>query len=263
MISTVIIDANERDRDIITSLLAPHDEIKVLAQGKDGFDALRLISSLKPNIVVLNNLGLIKEEDFPPLVRWRSPSTAVVILTARISDYQLFRAALNKVSGFVHKETDLDSLPEILKCIAEGGCFISPVLAARILHLFSLTNKKAIDSYKAQAVRLSSKTSKNTAPETSFGSSRRGSINKSGEEASRSFDTGIRPSVDPIEHLSKMELRIITCIGEGNTSSEIAEKLNLATGTVRNYISSVMHKTGLRNRSQLVRYACYYGLVPH
>jgi len=263
MISTVIIDANKQDRDMITTLLAAHNEIKVLAQGNDGYDALRLIGSLKPDIVVLNNhLELIKEEDIPPLVRLRSPSTAVVILTGRINDYQLFRAAINKVSGFVHKETDLDSLPGILKCIAEGGCFISPVIAARILHLFSLMNKKSIDGYKAQAVRLSPKANDKKAPESPFGSSRRVGINKNGEESGRSFDTGIHSGVDPIEHLSKMELRILTCIGEGNTSSEIAENLDLATGTVRNYISSVMHKTGLHNRSQLVRYACYYGLVP-
>ena len=67
---------------------------------------------------------------------------------------------------------------------------------------------------------------------------------------------------EPTENLSKTELRVLTHIGEGNTSDEIAQKLGLAVGTVRNYISSVMHKTGMRNRSEMARYAFICGLVP-
>jgi len=235
MISTVIIDANKQDRDKISAILAASDDIKVLAQGNDGYDALRLIGSLKPDIVVLNNhLELIEEEDIAPLLRVRSPSTAVVILTARISDYQLFRAASNEVSGFVHKETDLDSLPGILGYISRGECFISQALAARFLHLFS--RMRMADNKHTRTSRPVSK--KNDTPGMWHGNS------------------------DPIENLSKMELRILTCIGEGYTSCEIAENLGLAVGTVRNYISTVMHKIGLQNRSQMVRYACHYGLVP-
>ena len=196
---------------------------------------MRLIGSLKPDIVILDNhLELIEEEDIAPLLRVRSPSTSVVILTARISDYQLFRAASNEVSGFVHKETDLDLLPGILGCISRGGCFISQALAARFLHLFS--RMRMTDNNHTLVSKPASK--KSDKPDIWHG------------------------YADPIENLSKMELRILTCIGEGYTSCEIAENLDLAVGTVRNYISSVMHKIGLQNRSQMVRYACYYGLVP-
>jgi DNA-binding NarL/FixJ family response regulator len=67
---------------------------------------------------------------------------------------------------------------------------------------------------------------------------------------------------ESIEHLSRTDLEILTHIGKGETSAEIAENLNLATTTVRNYISAVLHKTGLRNRTQMVRYALEHGLVP-
>ena len=74
-------------------------------------------------------------------------------------------------------------------------------------------------------------------------------------------EVSISSREDPLGYLSKMELRVLTNIGEGYTSGEIASNLNLAVGTVRNYISSVMRKTGLHNRSQMARYALYYGLV--
>lgn len=220
MIKTVIINPQKRDREKIASLLTSAGDIKVLAQGKDGYDALKLIGSLKPDIAVLDNhLDFIDGGEIPPLLKSRSPLTAVVILAGRISDYQLYRAASNEVSGFVYTETDINTLPWILKCISEGGCFISPWFAARVLHILSSINRE----------------SQNKAPEI---------------------------KEDPAAYLSKTELRVLTYIGEGKTSEETAKNLGLAVGTVRNSISSIMHKTGMRNRSQMVRYAFSYGIVP-
>jgi DNA-binding NarL/FixJ family response regulator len=67
---------------------------------------------------------------------------------------------------------------------------------------------------------------------------------------------------DHLQNLSKTELQILTCLGKGYAGSEIAQSLNLAAGTVRNYISSIMCKTGLHSQSQLVLYAIQCGLVP-
>ncbi|MDR0496695.1 MAG: helix-turn-helix transcriptional regulator, partial [Treponema sp.] len=71
-----------------------------------------------------------------------------------------------------------------------------------------------------------------------------------------------RSREDPTGYLSKLELQMLAYIGEGKSSDEIAGNLHLAVGTVRNYISTVMRKTGTRNRSQLARCALFYGLVP-
>jgi DNA-binding NarL/FixJ family response regulator len=61
--------------------------------------------------------------------------------------------------------------------------------------------------------------------------------------------------------ISKTELQIMRFIGEGRSSKEIAERLNLKAGTVRNYISSAMQKTGLRDRIQMAIYAVQNGLT--
>jgi DNA-binding NarL/FixJ family response regulator len=225
MISTVVVSPQKQTRDKIIFLLSGHDDIKVLAHGKDGYDALKLIGGLKPDIAILDtHLEFIEGEEIPPLLKTRSPETAVVILITRISDYQLYRAAVNAVLGFVKKETDLDTLPEILKCIACGGCFISPGLGAKVLHLLAENGMSETQIKRTDNMRLYS-------------------------------------DVDPTGYLSKTELRILTSIGEGYNSKEIAKSLDLAVGTVRNYISSVMRKTGLHNRSQMARFAFHYGLV--
>lgn len=58
------------------------------------------------------------------------------------------------------------------------------------------------------------------------------------------------------EHLSDREKDILTLVAEGLNNREIAEKLFLSDGTVRNYISNMLEKLELRDRTQLAIY--YY-----
>ncbi len=57
------------------------------------------------------------------------------------------------------------------------------------------------------------------------------------------------------ELLSERELDVVKLIAEGLSNQEIADKLFLSNGTVRNYISVILEKTGLEHRTQIaVRY---------
>lgn len=51
--------------------------------------------------------------------------------------------------------------------------------------------------------------------------------------------------------ISEKERVIIEAVAEGLSNKEIADKLFLSEGTVRNYISSVLDKLALRDRTQL------------
>ena len=51
--------------------------------------------------------------------------------------------------------------------------------------------------------------------------------------------------------ISEREFSIITLVSEGLSNREIAEKLYLSEGTVRNYISTILEKLELRDRTQL------------
>ncbi|WP_099157417.1 response regulator transcription factor [Virgibacillus ndiopensis] len=54
---------------------------------------------------------------------------------------------------------------------------------------------------------------------------------------------------------TERELAITKLVGEGMTNKEIAEKLYLSIGTVKNHITQILQKTGLRDRTQLAIYA--------
>lgn len=76
------------------------------------------------------------------------------------------------------------------------------------------------------------------------------------------FDSNIVKSMSAksshkdLSELSKRERDIIELVSEGQNNKEIAEHLYLSEGTVRNYISQMLTKLDLRDRTQLVVY--YY-----
>lgn len=57
-----------------------------------------------------------------------------------------------------------------------------------------------------------------------------------------------------LSDLTPQERRILGYITEGLTNGEIAENLHLAEKTVRNYVSNVLTKLGLKNRTQAAVY---------
>ena len=60
--------------------------------------------------------------------------------------------------------------------------------------------------------------------------------------------------------ISHSEMQIMGYVGLGYTNKEIAKKLCLTEGTIRNYVSSVLQKTGFRDRTQVAIYAVKAGL---
>ncbi|MFF5264390.1 DNA-binding response regulator [Actinomadura viridis] len=55
--------------------------------------------------------------------------------------------------------------------------------------------------------------------------------------------------------LTDREIDVLRATGEGYSVAEIAARLHLAAGTVRNYLSNAMQKTQTRTRHEAARYA--------
>ncbi|MDR1713171.1 MAG: response regulator transcription factor [Coriobacteriales bacterium] len=55
--------------------------------------------------------------------------------------------------------------------------------------------------------------------------------------------------------LTERELEVVQLVAEGLSNEQIAQRLFIAHGTVRNHISTILEKTGLEHRTQIaVRY---------
>jgi DNA-binding NarL/FixJ family response regulator len=76
-----------------------------------------------------------------------------------------------------------------------------------------------------------------------------------GSEVARRVLTGFTKTAvaardDLLEPLSERELEILSLIAQGFSNPEIAKHLFLAEGTVKNYVTNILQKTGAKDRTE-------------
>ncbi|MDR2629359.1 MAG: response regulator transcription factor [Spirochaetaceae bacterium] len=219
MIKIVIIDGQKMSRDEMKLFLSSQNDFEIIGVGEDGYDAIKLTVELLPDIVLMDvHLPLIDGARVASIIKCRSPATSVIIITdfARDDDFQ--RAICSGVAGYLVRDSDIDYVAVVIRAVYNGGCFLSPMITARIFRFISTSASHKTTSISEQGGMLFS-------------------------------------------HISEIEMVIVSYIGQGFSNKEIAEKLSLKQGTVRNYISSILQKTRLRNRTQIAIQAIAQGFT--
>jgi DNA-binding NarL/FixJ family response regulator len=72
---------------------------------------------------------------------------------------------------------------------------------------------------------------------------------------------GERRAASPLESLSKRERDILQHIVDGKNNRETAELLHISIKTVETYRSRMMHKLGIKDVTELVKFAIGHGLT--
>jgi DNA-binding NarL/FixJ family response regulator len=225
MIRIVIVDDQKAERDNIQALLSSQKDFEVVGVGKDGYDALRLTMTYQPDIALLNHrLSLLDSSDAITTIRHRSPKTDIIILTPFDEDDNILRAIYNGASGYLPKTADKDMIIAGIHTVYNGGSLMSAQTVSRVFQLF-LTFQQEKFPDKLPSCLPS-------------------------------------PNGRPLMvEISRMDLQLIILISQGFQNKEIAELLNLKAGTVRNHITAILQKIGLKNRTQVAVYAYNIGLV--
>ena len=73
--------------------------------------------------------------------------------------------------------------------------------------------------------------------------------------------TTAAPPSAAVDSLSEREREVLRLLGKGLSNSDIAARIYLSEGTVRNYVSSIFEKLGLEDRTQAAIFAIRYGLT--
>jgi DNA-binding NarL/FixJ family response regulator len=61
------------------------------------------------------------------------------------------------------------------------------------------------------------------------------------------------------ESLSEREMEVLGLVADGRSNREIAKRLYITEGTVKNHISNILRKLGFRDRTQAALYAVEHG----
>ncbi|MEE9145862.1 MAG: response regulator transcription factor, partial [Candidatus Tectomicrobia bacterium] len=71
----------------------------------------------------------------------------------------------------------------------------------------------------------------------------------------------VRPQDSPLDALSEREREVLVLLAQGAANRDIAGKLYITEGTVKNHVSSILAKLQAENRTRAADIARRYGLV--
>lgn len=81
------------------------------------------------------------------------------------------------------------------------------------------------------------------------------------EIASRALREMMRPGAHTLEPLSDREREVLVLLAQGASNKDIAERLIITEGTVKNHVSNILAKLQVENRTQAAAIARQRGLV--
>jgi DNA-binding NarL/FixJ family response regulator len=140
MIRVLLADDQTLVRAGFRSILAGEDDVQVVAEAKDGAEAVALASAERPDIVlmdirmpVLDGLEATRRIVTDP----RLSDVRVVILTTFDVDEHIYEAIKGGASGFLLKDTEPAELIHAVRVVARGDALLAPAITRRLIAEFA------------------------------------------------------------------------------------------------------------------------------
>jgi DNA-binding NarL/FixJ family response regulator len=236
-IRVLIVDDQTLVREGFRKLLELEPDIEIVDMANNGESALAAVERLRaqntPPDVILMDIRMPNMDGIAATraIKERWPDAHIVILTT-FDDTELIHAGLRAGAlGYSLKDITAEQLAMTVRTAARGQVLLQPDIASKVFSAFTSSNPTR-----------SSASSINTAPSISTAPS----------------------YIDPtasIEQLTEREREILTLVARGASNRQIAENLYLTEGTVKNHMSNILGKLGVRDRTQAVLKAKELGIV--
>jgi DNA-binding NarL/FixJ family response regulator len=130
----VVVDDHALFRRGLISLLEEMNEFLVVGEASNGQDALWVIESVKPDVILLDiNMPVLDGIQTLVAIRKTSPDQKVLMLTISQNDDDLIGAIVSGANGYVLKNTEPETLRNTILQVAGGNSVLSPEITAKVL----------------------------------------------------------------------------------------------------------------------------------
>jgi DNA-binding NarL/FixJ family response regulator len=147
-ITIVLADDHRIVREGLRALLERHNDFTVVGEAADGQEAVKLASTLKPDIVIMDiSMPVLNGIEATQQVLEVSPSSRVIILSMYSTSEHIFRSFKAGAQGYLLKESAGADVVSAVRAVREGRRYLTEKITETILddfiHQRSLTESES------------------------------------------------------------------------------------------------------------------------
>ncbi|MFT4412874.1 sigma-70 family RNA polymerase sigma factor [Fredinandcohnia humi] len=222
MIKIMVVDDQELMREGLATILNLRPNIEVIGTAADGREAFEKASALNPDIILMDiRMPIVNGVEGTKLITQSLPHVKVLMLTTFKDSELIFEALEEGASGYLLKDMPTDMIVQAIMTVQSGGVVLPKDLTSQVLK--ELRQTKRVEQGEEE-LHLSTEIAK------------------------------------LLEEITEREQEVLTQLGFGLSNKEIAEKLFITEGTVKNHVSNIISKLQLRDRTQAAIFAVRYGI---
>ena len=133
-ISIMLVDDHKMIRMGLTAYFATLPDIQVVAEAESGNQALELIKTHVPDVVLMDlNMPEMDGVEATRQLRSISPRTQVIVLTSHHDDEHIFPAIRAGALSYLLKDIDPDELADAIRKAQKGEAVLNPQVASRVV----------------------------------------------------------------------------------------------------------------------------------
>lgn len=137
VIKVAIIEDFKLTRVGLRCALNENNDLKVVAEAEDAIEGLKLIEREKPNVILMD-LGLPGMNGIEATIKVRElhPEMKIIALTSHDRQEEVIAALSSGASAYCLKDIDPSKLADVVRDVAEGACWIDPLVSQMALSSF-------------------------------------------------------------------------------------------------------------------------------
>ncbi len=151
MIRTVVADDHDVVRKGVLYLLSQEADIEVAGEASDGREAVRLVESLKPHVLIMDiAMPQLNGIDAAAQLAAAAPGTAIILLSMYSEEEFMIRALNAGVRGYLLKDSAEADLIRAVRAVASGKTYFSPEISHLLVedYMRRLQSEGMQDSYR-------------------------------------------------------------------------------------------------------------------